>query len=171
MIAPLSHRCQAQFSSDVRLRGESYSRSGKVRSFRVGKGRIEALVKGSVGFYSVLLDWSEPGTQGTLGAYCSCPYFRDVSYCKHLWAVVRQADARYVGHVVAGTGSLRLRRLSRMDAGVGTVDPGRQAHPWKSRLPLPIRRLSFVASSPEWRLEGGEVLGGTRLSGKKGESV
>jgi superfamily II DNA or RNA helicase len=88
----------SQVTSGSRSRGESYFRSGAVRSISIQNGIIEATVKGGEP-YTV---WIEPnGT--SLIASCSCPYFFDrVDVCKHIWAVVLAAEDQAIPLVAPG---------------------------------------------------------------------
>src|SRR6266540_1629606 len=89
---PLSQLLGSQVSERSRVRGQSYFRSGAVRSLTVENGIIEASVRGSQN-YTV---WIEPDGS-LLRASCTCPYFTDhFDVCKHIWAVILAAEAQSI---------------------------------------------------------------------------
>ena len=76
-------------TSEVRKRGASYFREGRVSLTTRGGERVEAVVTGS-SLYEVVLN--REGQQ--LFASCACPYFDDRDeICKHIWATILKADA------------------------------------------------------------------------------
>jgi hypothetical protein len=78
-------------TSEVRQRGASYFREGRVSLTSREAEHIEAVVTGSSSsLYEVLLE--REGQQ--LFAFCVCPFFTDRGeICKHIWATVLKADA------------------------------------------------------------------------------
>jgi SWIM zinc finger len=78
-------------TSEVRKRGASYFREGRVSLTSREAEHVEAVVTGSSSAsYEVLLE--REGQQ--LFAFCVCPFFTDRGeICKHIWATVLKADA------------------------------------------------------------------------------
>ena len=85
----LSRLLSSDFESHVRARGERYYRSGAVHVKTASQTAVEARVQGARD-YQVALRWD--GEQ--LNVRCSCPYFESSGPCKHLWAVVLEAEAQ-----------------------------------------------------------------------------
>jgi superfamily II DNA or RNA helicase len=74
----------------TRQRGEHYFTSGRVRIGNCDSEQVTATVRGTR-TYSALLRL-EPAR---LLVECSCPQFaRSLDVCKHIWAVIREADAQ-----------------------------------------------------------------------------
>jgi superfamily II DNA or RNA helicase len=71
----------------VRERGRAYFQSGRVEVSAVRPEKVEAVVSGSQR-YAVSLTRNG----GDLRVNCSCPYFAGGELCKHVWAVVLEAD-------------------------------------------------------------------------------
>jgi len=85
----LAHRFSSNFAADVRARGAPYAADDSVTIVRSTHDSLSATVHGSY-LYSV--DVSLAG--GRACAACTCPYYADVSFCKHIWAAFLVADAR-----------------------------------------------------------------------------
>ncbi|MEZ6116218.1 MAG: DEAD/DEAH box helicase [Pirellulaceae bacterium] len=90
--ATLSSACSSNFASGDRDRGETYYRSGRVRSLEIDGLEAEAVVYGS-SRYSVIIRLHRI-LEGDLLVYCDCPRFADGLYCKHLWATIRELEPR-----------------------------------------------------------------------------
>jgi len=87
---PLIDRWKQLFSAEVRRRGSEYHREGAVELLEPEAGQtIRAHVEGS-DTYTVVIGDSGAATS----ASCTCPHFKQGSYCKHLWAVLLEAQHR-----------------------------------------------------------------------------
>ncbi|MCA9198240.1 MAG: DEAD/DEAH box helicase [Planctomycetales bacterium] len=84
--------CSSNFTSGDRDRGESYFRSGSVRSLEIDGLEAEAVVYGS-SRYSVIIRLHRI-LEGDLLVHCDCPRFADGLFCKHLWATLRELEPR-----------------------------------------------------------------------------
>ena len=74
------------------VRGDSYFRSGAVRSLSVEHGTIEAQVRGTA-WYTVWIAMDRL----RLRASCGCRYFLDnAEICKHIFAVILAAEAQSI---------------------------------------------------------------------------
>ncbi|PQO40711.1 DEAD/DEAH box helicase [Blastopirellula marina] len=86
----LADKASRFFSPTIRSRGLDYADDGAVQFINGGKGWASFTVEGSgLEEYSVLLDWS--GNLGD-GMECTCPYFSQGDFCKHIWACLVIAD-------------------------------------------------------------------------------
>ncbi len=88
----LSTRLAGDFTGTVRRRGQNYVWQRLVRILDGSDRSVTARVTGSR-VYDVGLQWKD----GTLRAWCDCPYFATEGPCKHLWATILAAEAR--GHL------------------------------------------------------------------------
>jgi len=82
-------RFASDFAPDVRDRGAPYAADGSVTIVNATDRSLTAAVHGSY-LYSV--DVGPAGSR--VRATCTCPYYRDVSFCKHIWAVFLVADKK-----------------------------------------------------------------------------
>lgn len=78
------------FKPKILERGQRYARQGAVKHFVRKEDRIEAIVAGSEN-YKVILDSDWKITED---AYCSCPYAAEGNLCKHMAAVLYEAEKR-----------------------------------------------------------------------------
>jgi superfamily II DNA or RNA helicase len=83
----LPAKITSRFPLAVRRRGESYFRDGRVRIVGVGPGSVEAEVRGTATYAVTLLQ-----TPKALRLSCTCPVGAGTGVCKHVWAVLLQAD-------------------------------------------------------------------------------
>lgn len=74
------------FSSTIKYRGKDYYESGLVRVLKLQSNKASFHVSGTT-TYSVVLDLESPSQ-----SICSCPYAKDGSYCKHMWAAVLKTE-------------------------------------------------------------------------------
>ena len=113
---PLADRCLQNFDPSVRTRGFHYYRERQVQLCDSPRNELHAVVQGG-GNYQVFLDWGFSREQ--LAVCCTCPYYADKGFCKHIWATILAADsigARPTGPQAAGNagdGAGRLRRIQR----------------------------------------------------------
>lgn len=73
-----------EFSKAIRDRGDVYYHSGLVTIVRDSAHELNALVRGTR-TYGVTLFWLDAKS---VVAECSCPYFNQSSFCKHIWATL-----------------------------------------------------------------------------------
>ncbi len=148
----LADRCGDEFDKGVRTRGEKYVREKRVTFDALNVRGAVASVTGE-GNYAVVLDWSS-SADDILYASCSCPYFDDHCICKHLWAVLREIDARDGGP--PGENKLEIIPIepdegdSELD-GVDNFDSDRDFLPTVSKSGSPPSRIgkTDVAKSNE----------------------
>jgi len=126
------------FPRTVRDRGWDYFEKGAVRLTAVGSERVEAVVFGSQ-LYRVELD---PRAED-LAADCTCAYFRDSGFCKHLWATILAAEleTQLAGETPAGEDFTRNE----------VIVPGRRPNPpgWRDQLGA-IRLASTRTLGETW---------------------
>ncbi|NDY41605.1 DEAD/DEAH box helicase [Dissulfurirhabdus thermomarina] len=74
----------------IRGRGERYAREGRVHLERVSPAEIRGVVQGERD-YAV---WAkrDPLAPLAVDLGCTCPFFRQGFFCKHLWAALLEAD-------------------------------------------------------------------------------
>jgi superfamily II DNA or RNA helicase len=77
----------AAFPSGIRTRGEQYFAQQRVRIVNVLPSQLNAIVKGSVGYFVQI-----NASKNLLSASCACPFAADNGICKHIWATLRMAD-------------------------------------------------------------------------------
>ncbi|MFO7871435.1 MAG: SNF2-related protein [Kiritimatiellia bacterium] len=76
------------FDADVRSRGVSYARAGKVSFVTRAPFAYTARVAG-MRLYNVSVQF---GDGLNVGLFCTCPYFKDRGPCKHIWASLIEAQ-------------------------------------------------------------------------------
>src|SRR5260370_1924877 len=87
----LAARLASKFEKQVQVRGHVLYAHRAIRLVASSLSHISAQVTGT-DVYDVSLQYSA----GRLAVSCDCPYFEDRGPCKHLWAVVLEADRRGV---------------------------------------------------------------------------
>jgi superfamily II DNA or RNA helicase len=118
----LTARCTREFERRDWNRGQEYFQRRKVAIIDIGESYLEAEVRGSAPQpYTVRLDWSSAETL-TLGVECSCPRFDDVGICKHVAAVILQADAEDVGLSIIDYGLLDLEPIDASVPGSARIE-------------------------------------------------
>ncbi len=90
----LAVRCLQHFDPMVRTRGQHYFNDGQVVLRDSPRNEFHAVVRGAAE-YRVYLDWGSSREQ--LAVCCTCPYYADKGFCKHIWAAILAADAKSVG--------------------------------------------------------------------------
>ncbi len=84
----LSTKLAANFTKNVRKRGDDYYCKGRVMIHEGSQSELTACVRGS-GFYEVRLTWRD----NKLAVWCDCPHFVEQGVpCKHVWATTLAAD-------------------------------------------------------------------------------
>src|SRR4051812_24454044 len=88
---------QSQFAPDVRHRGQDLFRRRTVKIIQAGPGEIVARVEGPPG-NDTFIEYNPSDPVNTASYECTCDFFRDNEGvpCKHLWAVLLQADGEGV---------------------------------------------------------------------------
>ncbi len=96
----LTERLTAQISYDIRSRGSSYYLSGRVRLVSCHPTEVYSTVRGSR-LYDVDLEL----LNGTIKAFCTCPY---AELCKHIWATILAAGPKGFAQAAAELQPLTL---------------------------------------------------------------
>jgi superfamily II DNA or RNA helicase len=128
---PLADRCLQYFEPAVRTRGQQYFHAGQVILRESPRNELHAVVAGGSD-YHVFLDWGFSREQ--LAVCCTCPYYVDKGYCKHIWATILVADAKRVGP--KRSGHLKLLAMAPEDYVDSDGDVA------NDELPEPPRRAS-----------------------------
>ena len=144
----LADRCQHAFSSKIRSRGDAYFRNGAVRFDLASQVGVRGTVSGSdVEPYDVLVSWAEPEV-GVVTS-CTCVYYEDGDFCKHVWAAILAADAQGLTAAVA-SGRGRLQLIHRWDIEDGLVEDDWGVDDDDHGPPLVLQRAS---PAPSWQTE------------------
>ncbi len=141
---PLPPELVAQFSPDVRARGDEYWRARRVHLLDADDpAEVVALVRGSAP-YEVTL---RRRGRGRVVMDCTCPYLESHDApCKHLWATVLEAER--IGHpVVAAAGGAPEgdEEDDEDDRGRGEL----AAPPWRRELERLAAALPFPPGARE----------------------
>ena len=72
------------FKSQIRYKGREYYFKNKVSDLVYNDNKIEANVQGT-SKYKVIVEYEN---NNKLTATCTCPYYKDDNYCKHIYAVI-----------------------------------------------------------------------------------
>lgn len=84
----LSTKLAANFTKNVRMRGDDYYGMGRVKIHKGFQSDLTACVRGS-GSYEV--EFARRNNR--LAVWCDCPHFVEQAVaCKHLWATILAAD-------------------------------------------------------------------------------
>jgi superfamily II DNA or RNA helicase len=140
----ISRGLTRQVPVTVRARGEAYFTAGAVVHTEAEPTRVEAIVRGTRP-YRVRL--ARKGRE--LIASCECQYFIDrQDVCKHIWAVLLEADRSALLELEHDSELLRLRAASPSTA-AGSAAGGWQK--FISNVSLEIARAEQDAPSPRFR--------------------
>lgn len=155
---PLATRLEHVFSSAVRQKGESYARNrvSLIPSKRSQPHVIEAKVNGSYGSkYHVSVRW-EPRT-GALAGQCTCPYFEEGNFCKHLWATILSADHQGLTPNLPGNGRLELAYVDPDGEKYEEAYYDEYIEDFDEELdpprPANIRKTTVTQAAPSWEAE------------------
>ena len=85
----LSTELSSDFPSVIRARGSEFFREGKVKVKHGCPWDVEATVRDNLS-YRIQLERNEL----EVFAECSCPYYETDGACKHIWAVILEADEK-----------------------------------------------------------------------------
>lgn len=81
------------FSPAARRKGRTYFEEGRVRLLESATGDLEAEVRGTVPYFTLVGVDEEDLDGEELYLECSCPAFEKFGPCKHLWAVLLTVEA------------------------------------------------------------------------------
>ncbi len=135
----LSTRLSGDFTGTVRRRGQNYVWQRLVHIKSGCDRSVVARVTGSRP-YDVGLDWQD----GTLSAWCDCPYFVSEGPCKHLWATILAAETKGYLSALAEEPDLAV------DYGLSTPD---SLKPDGGEESPPAEEEGTPAVRPAWRME------------------
>ena len=111
----IAHLCRHQFTPKDWSRGHDYFQRNRVSIVAKMTQGLEALVVGSDPRpYQVSLNWCN-SDDGVLLAECSCPRFQDVAECKHVVAVILEADRTHATKNLTDLGSLEVLPFEELD--------------------------------------------------------
>src|SRR6266550_901847 len=100
----LSTKLAANFTKNVRKRGDDYYCKGRVMIHEGSQSELTACVRGS-GLYEVQFAWRD----NKLAVWCDCPHFVEQGVpCKHVWATILAADQHQYLTAAASAGELIL---------------------------------------------------------------
>jgi SNF2-related domain/Helicase conserved C-terminal domain/Bacterial SNF2 helicase associated/SWIM zinc finger len=153
----LSTRLAANFTKNVRKRGDDYYCRGRVTIHEGSESELTARVRGS-GCYEVQFVWRD----NKLAVWCDCPHFVEHGVpCKHLWAAALAADQHQYLTPAASADELILD-LDALGAD-GLDDYGDQElFAEDETVPVSSRSQAIVwnpgnRKPPDWRKQLGEV--------------
>ncbi len=133
----------------VRERGRHYSQTGRVEIVACGPERVDAIVSGSGSVeYDVWLTRNDDELQ----VFCPCPFFAGGEPCKHVWAVVLEADQRKCLRGPDGEVPNRLTTPARDQARLQPPLPS-----WRDALHQ-LTAISAPAATPALIPKGKELL-------------
>jgi superfamily II DNA or RNA helicase len=106
-----------EFDTTTRHRGEQVWAESSVVLLEVDQEGAYAQVQGSADEpYDVELEWPQPA-HARIKAFCSCPRFADGHLCKHIWATIRDIDAKEHSVYVSGTNRLKIDAVDEEELG------------------------------------------------------
>ena len=158
----LSTKLAANFTKNVRKRGDDYYCKGRVRIQEGSQSELTACVRGS-GFYEVQFAWRDD----KLAVWCDCPHFVEQGVpCKHVWAAILAADQHQYLTVAASADKLILDLdalgVDGLD-GLDYDDGDEELYEEDGTVPLLSSRSPAFVRNPaklkpaDWRKQLGEV--------------
>ena len=140
----LAGKLAFQVDRGAQIRGAHLFQNGAVQVTAVEPEHLHATVTGDSGNpYEVCIQFFNQ----ELLVSCQCPYFRDRGACKHIWAVILEADRR--GALPAAAAQRRLGMLETREEqqteNFGLVQTRRTAVPRAFVPPVPV--------PPAWQTE------------------
>src|SRR4029077_6898058 len=158
----LSTKLAANFTKNVRKRGDDYYCRGRVMVQEGSQSELTACVRGS-GLYEVQFAWRDD----RLAAWCDCPHFVEQGVpCKHVWAAILAADEHQYLTAAASADKLILDLdalgADGLDAGA-YLDGEEELYEEDGMAPLLSSRSPAVVRNPAklgppgWRKQLGEV--------------
>lgn len=124
----------------VFARGEAYHRAGQVEILSLESERVLAQVAGTDDYRTVLMGRGE-----SVDGECSCPYFEDRGFCKHLVATALAANAANADDGAEGVGALARIRNHLKGRGVDALVE--MIVGLAERDPALFRRLDLAAAT------------------------
>jgi superfamily II DNA or RNA helicase len=158
----LSTKLAANFTKNVRKRGDDYYCKGRVMIQEGSQSELTACVRGS-GFYEVQFAWRDD----KLAVWCDCPHFVEQGVpCKHVWAAILAADQHQYLTAAASANKLILDLdalgLDGLD-GLDYDDGDEELYEEDGTVPLLSSRSPAFVRNPaklkpaDWRKQLGEV--------------
>src|SRR5438876_2959014 len=158
----LSTKLAANFTKNVRKRGDDYYCKGRVTIHEGSQSELTACVRGS-GFYEVQFAWRD----NKLAVWCDCPHFVEQGVpCKHVWATTLAADQHQYLTAAASADKLILD-LDALGAdgldGRDYYDGDEELYEDDGSAPVLSSRSPAVVWNPakpkpaDWRKQLGEV--------------
>ena len=158
----LSTKLAANFTKNVRKRGDDYYCKGRVTIHEGSQSELTACVRGS-GFYEVQFAWRD----NKLAVWCDCPHFVEQGVpCKHVWATTLAADQHQYLTAAASADKLILD-LDALGAdgldGRDYYDGDEELYEDDGTAPVLSSRSPAVVWNPakpkpaDWRKQLGEV--------------
>lgn len=107
--------------ASIQARGRAYAQAGKVINLRLREdGGMSAIVKGSERYAVELRFLGLSKGRAKFYAQCDSPYAESTDYCKHLWAMLLEADQRSYGNSFSQITQAELH--SSIDEGMDAED-------------------------------------------------
>jgi superfamily II DNA or RNA helicase len=158
----LSTKLAANFTKNVRKRGDDYYCKGRVMIQEGSQSELTACVRGS-GFYEVQFAWRDD----KLAVWCDCPHFVEQGVpCKHVWAAILAADQHQYLTAAASADKLILDLealgVDGLD-GLDYDDGDEELYQEDGTVPLLSSRSPAFVRNPaklkpaDWRKQLGEV--------------
>lgn len=115
-IVSLSRILAKYFSPSIQSRGRAYAQAGRVKNLRIQKdGSITASVKGSELYSVALVVVHLSRERAKFFGGCDCPYAESSVSCKHLWAMLLEADQQSIGNRFSQLTSAELQTIFEQD--------------------------------------------------------
>ncbi len=146
----LANASRSNFTRQVERRGDSYFSRCSVVQLKGDSQQVTACVQGSEK-YNVSLRWQDTN----LNVSCTCAHFEDGHLCKHIWAVVRAADAKaFLLPLPTGAVEVVPERKTRSMPRHSESDQRRSDSSWRSMFDAAEgREKSPQSTAPETRNE------------------
>ncbi len=162
MSGALADRCRRSLSKRTWNAGAEYCRLRRVEIEETSNNGLTALVRGTQPEpYVVTLDWSSALDDELLAVCCTCPRFEDGYICKHVAAVILQADKAGYGRHAPGRETLEIIEDVEFESGGDEFDGDDlqdDADDWEPvfelsrNRPSPPRRMANLRKSVVARL-------------------
>ncbi|HVX60973.1 MAG TPA: SNF2-related protein [Pirellulales bacterium] len=151
MPGVLADRCRRSLSKRCWNAGAEYCRLRRVEIKETSKNGLTALVCGTQPEpYVVTLDWSSALDDELLAVCCTCPRFEDGYLCKHVAAVILQADKDGYGRHAPGRETLEVIEdvvFENVDAALDYADDWEPVFELTRSGPSPSRRTPTLPKS------------------------
>jgi superfamily II DNA or RNA helicase len=158
----LSTKLAANFTKNVRKRGDDYYSKGRVMIHEGSQAELTACVRGT-GSYEVQFSWRD----NKLAVWCDCPHFVEQGVpCKHVWATTLAADQHQYLTAAASAdelildldalGTYGLNGHDGWDGDEELYEETRTMPVFSSRSPAVVWNPA-KPKPPDWRKQLGEV--------------